>query len=265
MKSLLFGTAIAALIAAPALAADIAVKSAPAPAAAPAPSWAGFYVGLHAGVGWSNLEGSFNDPNGVLSAASVSGNQTNQTLGVLGGIQAGYNWQFAPAWVAGVEVDWSLSSVSASSTVTPLALNGAVVPNTEAQLGESANWLASARARLGFIGWYDTLFYVTGGAAWANIAYSGREENNPPTFVQVFVSQSDFDKTKTGWVVGAGLERQMAPHWLARIEYLYYNFGSNSSQANLTPNPGAFPIAFQYSWSNYNIQVVRVGLSYQFN
>jgi outer membrane immunogenic protein len=261
------GSTIAALIAAPALAADIAVKSPPVPAAAPAPSWAGFYIGLHAGAGWSNLEGSFSDPNGTISGVSINGNQGNQTLGVLGGIQAGYNWQFAPAWVGGVEVDWSLSSVSASNNVTPLTFNpgGIVVPNAQVQLGESANWLASARARLGYIGWYDTLFYVTGGAAWANIAYSGREQNTPPTFSQVFVSQSDFDKTKTGWVVGAGLERQMAPHWLARIEYLYYNFGGTSSQANLTPNPGAFPIAFQYSWSNYNIQVVRVGLSYQFN
>ena len=30
------------------------------------------------------------------------------------------------------------------------------------------HWLASVRGRVGFIGWSKTLYYVTGGAAWAS-------------------------------------------------------------------------------------------------
>src|SRR5437660_1723395 len=50
-KRLLAGVALSALIAAPALAADFAVKR---PIYEPAWAWTGFYVGLQAGYGWSN-------------------------------------------------------------------------------------------------------------------------------------------------------------------------------------------------------------------
>ena len=52
---------------------------------------------------------------------------------------------------------------------------------------------------------------------------------------------------------------------LLRAEYLYYNLNNgNNRSAFLFPNPGAFPAAFNYSWSNYNIQVLRIAASYKF-
>jgi outer membrane immunogenic protein len=102
---------VAAVIAltGPVYAADLPLK---APAMAPvepiAPSWTGFYIGGHGGLGWKSLDGTFSDPNGVISGPInvSSGSHT----GAVGGFHAGYNWQFAAAWVAGIEGDISLQS-----------------------------------------------------------------------------------------------------------------------------------------------------------
>ena len=53
------------------------------------------------GVANGGSDWTFQDPNGVINTANL--NQAGNTaLGGIGGFQAGYNWQFAPAWVAGI-------------------------------------------------------------------------------------------------------------------------------------------------------------------
>ena len=125
--------------------------------------------------------------------------------------------------------------------------------------------LASVRARLGYVGWANTLFYATGGVAWEQEHFNGVENNTPPTFAADFLAVANTSQTFTGWVAGAGAEAMIAHHILVRAEYLYYGFNSGTtSQANLLPNPGAFPLPFTYNWASQNIQVVRAGASYKF-
>jgi outer membrane immunogenic protein len=270
--ALLAGVAAVAGLGYSASAADLGVRAAPPPP--PPPSWTGFYVGVHAGAaleGGSNW--TFQDPNGFLSGANL--NQAgNSELGGIGGLQAGYNWQFAPAWVAGFEADWSWASLSDHRTAGPLNLGvgatgfigaAGAVPNSNVQMSANTDWLASARAKLGYVGLWNTMFYATGGVAWANIEYAAQESNTPPTFAQTFTSVTSFHETKTGWVVGGGAEWMATPNILLRAEYLYYNLNSGTNaSANLFPNPGAFPAAFNYGWSNYNVQVLRIAGSYKF-
>jgi outer membrane immunogenic protein len=269
--AVLAGVAAVASLGYSASAADLAVKAAPLP---PPPSWTGFYLGAHAGAalqGGSNW--TFNDPNGVISGANLNQSGNNE-LGGIGGFQAGYNWQFAPAWVAGFEADFSWASLSDHRTSGPLNFGAGatgnlgaagVVPNTNVQMSANTQWLASARAKLGFTGWWNTMFYATGGVAWASIEYAGQESNEPPTFATDFRSVTSFTTTKTGWVAGGGAEWMATTNVLLRAEYLYYNLNSGTDRsAFLFPNPGAFPAAFNYSWSNYNIHVLRLAASYKF-
>lgn len=110
----LTGVALAALaVAGSAQAADM--KAAPAYTAAPAiiaPSWTGFYVG--AGVG---LRASRAD------ATSTSEVVDGTTLSVIGAVSQpldgtafrvspylGFNWQFAPQWIVGIEGDAGFAS-----------------------------------------------------------------------------------------------------------------------------------------------------------
>jgi outer membrane immunogenic protein len=261
--ALLAGTALVSLSQV-ASAADMAVKAAPPPP--PAPTWTGLYVGVHAGAAWqSTPDFTFNDPNGVIAPTLVN-NAGGSALGAVGGLQAGYNWQFA-AFVLGVEGDISWASLQDKRTVQPLVFGNALTPNTSVQMSANTQWLASARAKLGYVGlWNNTLWYVTGGAAWANISYSAQEANEPPTFATDFRSVASFNQTKTGWVVGGGAEWMATTNILLRAEYLYYNLNSGTNaSANLFPNPGAFPVAFNYNWASYNVQVFRIAGSYKFN
>jgi len=105
-----FSGAVVAAISAFALtqiasAADLPRK---APAYAPPPTvynWTGFYLGLHAGYGWGTTTATDAvATNGFCWFAC--GFQWNADVhGFVGGGQVGYNWQFAPSWVVGVEGD----------------------------------------------------------------------------------------------------------------------------------------------------------------
>ena len=91
MKKFLLGTvALVALGATvPALAADLGARPAYTKApvyAAPIYNWTGFYIGGHVG-------GAFAGDN------SLGGNDGR----FLGGLQGGFDYQFAPSWVLGVE------------------------------------------------------------------------------------------------------------------------------------------------------------------
>jgi outer membrane immunogenic protein len=274
--ALLAGVAAAAGLGQSASAADLAVKALPPPPVLQ--SWTGFYIGVHGGGAWQgNQNMTFQDPNGIIAPVGLN-NVGNSAFGGVGGLQLGYNWQFAPAWVVGAEGDFSWASLSDNRTATPLTFTAGgvavgnpgggpgLVNNTSVHMSANTEWLSSVRAKLGFTGWLNnTMFYATGGVAWANVEYSAQEANVPAVFARQFLSVSSFTQVQTGWVAGGGAEWMVTPNILLRAEYLFYNFsGGPTASAFLTPNPGAFPAAFNYSWSNYNVQVARIAGSYKF-
>jgi outer membrane immunogenic protein len=252
---LLAGVAAVAGLGNSASAADLAV----APAPVVVPTWTGFYIGVHAGAAWQSFSSaSINDPNGFLASGTVAG---NSALGAVGGLQAGYNWQFAPAWVAGVEGDISWTSLSDQRGAPALGPNGALAAaNGTVTLNANTQWLASARAKLGFTGWFNnTMLYVTGGAAWANIEYSAFFFNTAPTNQAIATNTT----TKSGWVIGGGAEWMATPNILLRAEYLCYGIDSSNSLGALAdPIPAPLPVAS--NWGRETIQVFRVAGSYKF-
>ncbi len=278
--ALLTGAAVAVGLSQVASAAEIAVRAAPPPPppAPVAPTWTGLYIGVHGGAKWeSTPQWSAVDPTGTLAPIGLTG--TNN-LGAVGGLQLGYNYQFAPAWVVGVEGDISWASSSTQTSTGPLTrVNGALIPASPAAVaGQSSvtmaineQWLASVRGKLGFTGWWNnTMLYATGGIAWANAEYTGTTNLGPfATQLASPVSNTSSDITKTGWVVGGGAEWQATTNILLRLEYLYYKINGNvNSSAAFVPAPGA-PLAgavlpINYSWSSYNVQVFRVAASYKF-
>ena len=238
--ALLAGVAAVAGLGHAASAADLAIPPPPPPL----PSWTGFYIGAHAGAAMQtgNPDWGFNDPNGLLTLNTTLSQHGNSALGGVGGFQAGYNWQFAPSWVVGFEGDFSWASLSDHRTAGPLILHPLINPpfldpNSNVQMSANTQWLASARARLGFTGWWNTMFYATGGVAWANIEYAAQFSGEPPNFQTDIRSVTSFTTTKTGWVAGGGAEWMATTNILLRAEYLYYNInaGANGS-AGISPS-----------------------------
>jgi len=255
MQKLAIGiAAIAALTGTPALAADMALKS--APPTLPLPTWTGFYLGAHIGGGAeSNASGSWFDPNigGIPSPLAVP---TQSEAGFVGGVQAGYNWQFAPTWVVGIEGDFSASGIDSQGNLAPVP--SVLVGGSRLTMSTRSGRLASARGRFGYIAG-NTLWYATGGAAWDDVKYIGNG-----VFGGGFTDATSFWHTNAGWVAGGGVEWMVTPHFLVRAEYLYYGF-DKSVIGNAPYVPTFFgAVSPVFTWSGYNIQVGRLGLDYKF-
>lgn len=169
-------TFAALVIAHPAQSADLPVrgpiyKYAPAPA--PMFNWTGFYLGAHGGYGFGDFLG-------------------NDIDGFTGGFQLGYNWQFSPNLVFGLEGDITLSDVNGTAFGFPYHVD----------------YLGTARARIGYA-WDRTMLFGTGGVAFTRASLGG------------------IHGTDTGWTLGAGMEWAFSHGWSAKAEYAYYNFENN--------------------------------------
>jgi outer membrane immunogenic protein len=146
MKKLLLAL-IALGAAAPALAADLGARptyNTPV-YAAPIYNWTGFYIGGHVGGAFS---GSDNFNGLVLS---------NYSARLLGGVQAGGDWQFAPNWVVGVEGQYSWLGKNNLHAIFP---GGLAFNNDQRALG-------SITGRVGYT-WGPGLVYVKGGYAYSD-------------------------------------------------------------------------------------------------
>lgn len=239
-------------------AADLApvYTKAPAVVVSPVYDWTGFYVGGHVGGGWSSGWNSTYNPlpdpttfGGAPGSFGMSGSS------VLGGVQGGYNWQ-SRNWVFGVEGDATWTHINANASAQSLFFPSLLPIAGEFQtMSRTVNWLASARARVGYA-WDRTLVYVTGGAAWGDVSYSANKNVGA-----TFTFPASFDSTKSGWVVGGGLEYAIGSNWTIRGEYLYYDLGSSSV---IAPEVPAAAFSRAYSWNDTKIQSARFGVNYKF-
>jgi len=157
-------------------------------------SWTGIYVGLYgaAGAVVDNVEipglgaGNFNGIGGE---------------GVAGGAMVGYDHQFGPNWVAGLQAELGLSDIT-----TELNIPGLV----SAEAG--ADWTASVSARLGWLARPETMLYVIGGYSYADVDVS----------VSGLGSLSD---DFHGFHIGTGMETYLCQNLTARVEYRYTQYG----------------------------------------
>jgi len=233
MKKFLLGTvALIALGASvPAMAADLAARPyTKAPAYVPAPiyNWTGFYIGGHVG-------GAFNGSNGF------GGTSDNSDGRFLGGVQIGYDYQFAPNWVFGIEGQYSW--VGSNNTNVLFAGSGNTYNLNQKGLG-------SVTGRIGYT-WGPALLYVKGGYAYSDYSESLVNVAGAPV---AFTSGTKHD----GYTVGAGLEYLFTQNWSGKVEYQYYDFGKTTFAA---PSPAGI-----VGLSSKNDEhTVKAGLNYRFN
>jgi outer membrane immunogenic protein len=263
MKRLLIGAMAATALAGgigTAMAADVAPYYR-APPMVPIFSWTGFYVGANVGGAWSSNNALWSPlpSSAAFGVFPIAGNTGGSSA--IGGFQAGYNWQFAPTWVVGLEGDWSWAKTGGSFNA-PWTTNpgSVVVPGSFTSMSSTLDWVSSLRARLGYLVMPNLMAYGTAGGAWGKIDYAASNSGG----VVPYATSTAFSSTQGGWVAGGGLEWMITNNWLLRGEYLYYSLNSSPSAVAVSGTfPGsAFPSG--YSWSNTNVSVARAALSYKF-
>jgi len=257
MKRHLFVSAIALAIGADAATAADYPMAAPAllPPAAPT-SWTGFYGGLNLGGGWAaNGQNSilpYADPALPIGAGNFfllpgGGDTANNTGGVVGGGQVGYNFQFRPSILVGAEADiqgTSLTGGNAGNNIalypSPVTPGDVLIPLATGNGGRlSLPWFGTVRGRAGWLATSTVLVYGTAGFAYGE------------------VSSDNLSNTRTGWTAGGGVEWMFAPNWSAKLEYLFMDLDSGGAT-------GAFGWDFG-SHRHPQVNVVRAGVNYHFN
>jgi opacity protein-like surface antigen len=232
-------------------AADLPVK-----AVAPAPvwSWTGFYVGGNAGGGMGSS--NFTDPCFYCSSATPTGGFFT------GGVQAGYNYQFGNGLV-GIEAD-----INGNSGLKNSVIGGG--DNVAMAVGMTADVSGTIRARAGVVV-NNTLFYATGGAAWADVRQTGTDFINTrgPAFGTPTGITANANDVLWGGVIGAGVEYALSPHWTVGGEFRHTVY--QDGNANLVDPAkvginvcGNAPATNCVIRGQLTTDVARVRLSYRF-
>jgi outer membrane immunogenic protein len=265
MKRLLASTAVLALSAGAAFAADLPSSKDPIlPLPLPTPTWTGFYAGLNAGATWSNTPSlNFTSaPDYILpitlpgmtasnfnyalthTMAHTAHVATGNPLNFIGGGQVGYNWDFLGKGLFSVEADFQgLAGAGASGAYSSYF----TVPNNNNNAGRSAmvlgnyklDYLGTARGRLGYFLAPSLLVYGTAGFAYGGVTVGGSTYS--VNYADHTDIRNDFhlsgiqnfgSRTRSGvafgWTAGAGAEWMFWNNWSAKVEYLYYDLGTAS-------------------------------------
>jgi high affinity Mn2+ porin len=221
-------------------------KAPPPTAASAGDDWTGFYAGGHFGYAWGNSNWATPGISGSLDLAQPI-DTFKESGSFFAGIQAGYNYMLLNRFVVGVEADASFPSFP---NLDRISIGGISIVNspTFGQESYSETVLSSGtlRGRIGYAPGH-WLFYATGGFAWSY---------DRLTLTNLTTGMSDLPFLwRLGWAAGAGVEAPIAPHWTARLEYLFTDYGnSNVFFAN---NGQSFT-------SNFSLHELRIGVNYQF-
>lgn len=225
------------------------VKAYKAPMMAPAWNWTGLYVGLNAGygIGRDQTNQTVNLPGPFFITAD-----TLAPAGFVGGGQIGYNWQAAPNWLWGVELDFQGTGQEDSSCTFDC---GRTFAGRTLNAAQKLPWFGTARGRLGYVNG-DYLWYVTGGGAWANI-----KSDYSSVVAGGATDTGSSSHTQGGFAAGAGVETHLSGNWTVKFEYLYLDLGS-ISDSYVAPNSlcGGCSVTVD---SKIRDHIVRVGLNYK--
>jgi opacity protein-like surface antigen len=238
-------------------------------------NWTGFYLG--------GVVGAMRGSSDWTLAENGSG-VANRFGGLLGGVEAGYNYQIGSSWVLGIDGDIAWTNARGNQT-GPSATSGDAVtsnpPSTfpfglppspfafgttptctsriDLTCRESVDWIGTLTGRLGY-GWGGTLLYVKGGGAYVKgtdeifdtYPLVGAVQTVGPICFCVLASASD---NRVGWALGAGFEYAYNRNWSVKAEYLYLDFGSRI----LTLSDGEH-------WNiSRNFSQTKLGINYHFS
>jgi|SRR5882672_1706430 len=221
LKSVLLGGVTALCVVTSAVAADMPVKATPMyqNTGTMASNWTGLYMGIN--VGYGSNDTSFD-------ATGFTGDNSTSASSILGGAQIGYNYQFAPHLVVGLETDYNRTGIKSTNAFGNTGLD------------VSQPWFGTTRLKAG-VPTGNLLIYGTGG-----VAYGQTDVSSPNGSVNV---------PTVGWTGGVGLEYAIPGTNLTLAgEYLHVVLkgpaasftGGNSISTDSTTEVGRIKINYRF-------------------
>jgi len=295
-------------------AADLPSRKAPVYVPPPPPPtlWTGFYAGLNAGYDWGTstntqtvagglydnyATGILGAPFGLPGAMSLanSGNANVNRSGFIGGGQIGYNYQWGPSFVVGLEADIQGAGIRGNGSFNGIAADSATplpfppfilgLGTTRSSFASTTieahqDWLGTVNGRVGYLVTPTALLYVRGGLAYGGAqasvtSFSGNSATLTATFIGIPVASASLgalgagygsnSSTLVGWNVGGGAEWMFTPNWSLKLEAFYYDLGSLNVNAthqvsyNLAVGAlGIFRAGGDFGWANASQTNVRM-------
>jgi outer membrane immunogenic protein len=206
---------------------------------------------------------------GVAGASTVGAVPTSFKTDPRGshvGFLLGWDWQFAPRLVAGLEADLSDSNQRGKETLTAAGSASGMAPSPDffffpqgifstasttvtATTEQRLDWLGTVRARLGFLVTDQFLVYATGGFAFGHVVaetnlsgtlcatinrpFFGISIPSPATNCGTSSAAGSLSETRFGSAFGAGLQYLLSRNWSVKTEYIHWDLG----RANYSMTP----------------------------
>ena len=165
--------------------------------------------------------------------------------GVVGGGQAGYDWQTGP-WVLGLEANFERSGLSGSRTAPACRLSAARLRRAYRRGSPGS----------GRCGHGSATRSATGSFTPPAAAPSARQARPRPPPTGASPPPTIAARRGTAGALGGGVEVALAGGWSAKIEYLYLDLGSRTTTYPLIP-----PIS---NTSRLSANVITAGVNYHF-
>jgi opacity protein-like surface antigen len=133
--------------------------------------------------------------------------------------------------------------------VDGVALSGENLLGKDEDYTYDVDWVATARARVGFLPTERLLVYGTGGAAFAHLEATEALEQFGGA-----VNRASNSNVEVGGVLGFGAEFALTPNWSLKTEYLHHDFGKLPTAPGDSEGTGF----------SSSLDTVTVGVSFKF-
>ena len=278
LKSTIGVVAIVALLETSVQAADLpeapssaAIPSlAEVPPAALTPNWTGPYIGLDLGLRYDAVDANVTSatvgtpPTAIALPPAKTGSGSFlhtaapptmayvDNIALRGGAYGGWNYQITPNYVVGVEANFGWAHESAvlhgSAYPTNLLFGSPSLPfgaTSQDSFQVTTDWDGSIALRGGILLNPSTLFYMSGGLAWAHIQFASTCSTAPTANVSNCAPGNYFSgtlgpaniqqsATALGWTAAMGLEVQLWSNWVARGQYRFSGWWTDTPTCAVT-------------------------------
>jgi outer membrane immunogenic protein len=216
---------------------------------ATAQDWTGLYLGGHAGYAQGDVSVVDTDGGVPYGAFDYS------PAGVIAGGTLGYNFNLGRALLVGIEGDLGYLELNGTKYIASSD------PAHHQELSVDGGLYGDITGRLG-LSLGRTLIYGKGGFAF----YQGEAVQDT---TKVWYTPTGTD-TFTGWTAGGGIEHAISPNWSLKVEYLHFDFGSQSGNQTKTQAtaPGVddgTPVGYVFNNEHdLTVDTFKLGVNYHF-